>query len=76
MFIDLIKISTKTEVIVEDLFCVFDIEGKKIDCGQRKIITTENDNIIIDITNIQSITPVYFGIRINESKYLISELYI
>jgi hypothetical protein len=68
------RITDRTEIVSKELFCIFDVNGNKTDCGQRKVMIEEAYLYSFDVKTIDDFSPLYIGIRINEYKYLISEL--
>ncbi len=63
-----------TVILNQDLLCLFDINGNKLDCGQRKEMKENSFTITIDLSVIQNFTPLFIGIRKNEKEYYITEL--
>lgn len=68
------KIVNTTVILNQDLLCLFDINGNKLDCGQRKEMKENSFTITIDLSVIQNFTPLFIGIRKNEKEYYITEL--
>jgi hypothetical protein len=68
------KVDPATIIITPDLFCLFDIDGNKLDSGQREVMTGDVFIFSIDLSIIQNFNPLYIGIRKSENEYLITEL--
>lgn len=68
------KVVPATIIIMQDLFCLFDIDGNKLDSGQREVMTGDVFTFSIDLSIIQNFKPLYIGIRKSEKEYLITEL--
>lgn len=68
------KVGPATIIITPNLFCLFDIDGNKLDSGQREVMTGDVITFSIDLSIIQNFNPLYIGIRKSEKEYLITEL--
>lgn len=68
------KIGHGTVILNHDLLCLFDINGNKLDCGQREVMKENSFNIKIDLSVIQYFKPLFIGIQKNEKEYYITEL--
>lgn len=68
------KFGNATIILTTDLFCLFDIDGNKLDCGQREVMAGDVFTFSIDLSVIQNFNPLFIGIRKNEQEYLITEL--
>jgi hypothetical protein len=68
------KVGHATTILTPDLFCLFDIDGNKFDIGQRIVMTGDPFVFSINLSVIQSFTPLYIGIRKSEKEYYITEL--
>jgi hypothetical protein len=68
------KVGNTTIILTTDLFCLFDINGNKLDSGQREVMTGDVFTFSIDLNAIQNFNPLFIGIRKNDQEYLITEL--
>lgn len=68
------KIGNTTVILNQDLLCLFDINGDKLDCGQREVMEENSFPITIDLSVIQNFNPLFIGIRKNEQEYFITEI--
>ncbi len=68
------KIRNATVILNQGLFCLFDINGNKVDIMNREVMNDEVFEFSIDLNIIHNFTPIYIGIRKNEMQYLITEL--
>lgn len=72
--VEINKIGSATVILNQNLLCLFDINGDKLDCGQREVMEENSFPITIDLSTIQNFNPLFIGIRKNEREYLITEL--
>ncbi|MDR7212110.1 RloB family protein [Flavobacterium piscis] len=71
--IHITKVVETSVVLNEDLFCLFNIDGDKLDVMNRKVLQDNQFVFSLDLSII-NFNYLYLGVRKSEMEYLITEL--